>query len=151
MDSFNNYTGLKTTSSQSLVLDAGMFVIGINEDELKATGIAAALSTTWLWNGVTVTPTPLGLTRGGASFDPQKEERQIEFNGKRVPIMGFDRVDMFTPVLSVTLLELADFGTLKLGLGQATENLEASDYYSVTPNIDITTSDYIPNVALIRS
>ena len=146
---FQNFTGLREETPQNMIFDAGAFIVGLNETALRATGIAAALTTAWTWNGIEVTPVGLGATRGGATFDLQKEERQIEVNGARVPLMKMDRVDSMTPVLSVTLLEMADIVTLRRAMGQATITRSASGYDEVIPKIDVATTDYIPNVALL--
>lgn len=146
---FQSYTGLRADTPQNMVFDVGAFVVGINETALRATGLEDALTTDWTWNGVNVTPTPLGATRGGATFDLQKEERQIEVNGARVPLMRMDRVDSMMPVLTVTLLEMADITTLKYTMGQATVTTTASGFDEVVPSINIATLDYIPNVALL--
>lgn len=150
---FQNYTGLTADTPQNLILDAGMFWVGINETALRATGLEDALDTTWSYNDGssvrTITPTRLGATRGGATFDLQKEERQIEVNGARVPLMGMDRVDSMMPILSVTLLEMANITTMLRTIGQGTSTETASGYTEIVPKIDIELSDYLPNVALL--
>lgn len=146
---FQNFTGLRAETPYNMVFDAGAFIVGINETALRATGLEDALTTAWTWNGIEVTAAALGATRGGATFDLQKEERQIEVNGARVPLMKMDRVDSMMPMLSVTLLEMADIATLKYAMGQATSTVTASGYTEVVPKIDISTLDYIPNVALL--
>jgi len=146
---FNSFTGLREQTPYRMVLDAGMFWVGINETALRATGIAAALTTPWTWNGQTITPYPLGATMGGATFDPQKEERQIEVNGARVPLMGMDRVDSYTPMLSVSLLEMGDPATMTIAFGQADNEETASGYRELIPRIDVLATDYLPNVALL--
>lgn len=150
---FQNYSGLTSLTPQNLILDAGMFWVGINETALRATGLADALDTPWSYdNGYavqTITPTKLGATRGGATFDLQKEERQIEVNGARVPLMGMDRVDSMMPMLSVTLLEMANVATMVRTIGQAYQTDTTSGYTEVVPKIDVDLTDYISNVALI--
>lgn len=150
---FQNYSGLTAMTPQNLILDAGMFWVGINETALRATGLADALTTVWSYNNgastVSVTPSKLGATRGGATFDIQKEERQIEVNGARLPLMGMDRVDSMMPMLSVTLLEMANVETMVRTIGQATLVDSASEYTEIIPKIDVDLTDYLPNVALI--
>ncbi len=144
-----NFTGLREQSAKRMILDAGAAVVGLNEDALTSTGIAAALSTPWTHEGQTVTPRALGATRAGATFDPQKEERQIEVNGFRVPVKGFDRVDFYNPILTLTLLELADFETLRIAMGQASYETTTSGFHKISPRIAIENSDYLPNIALL--
>lgn len=145
----HGFTGLREQTPFRMVFDAGAIVVGLNETALESTGLEAALSTPWTWNGRTVTPKPLGATRGGATFDPQKEERQIEVNGSRSPIIGMSRVDRVEPILTVSLLEIADFGTLRQALGQAVIEQTASGFHKVTPTLDITLDDFLPNIALL--
>jgi len=132
-----------------MIFDAGTCVIGINKAALASTGLAAALTTPWTWNRYSITPKGLGATRGGATFDPQKEEREIEVNGARSPLIKMSRVDRVAPILTVSLLELADIEVLKYPLGQIDTELTASGYHKVTPRLDIKITDYIPNVALL--
>lgn len=47
-----------------------------------------------------------GVFRGGLKFDPGTQYRNVEFDGKRSPVMGLDRVTMRTPKISGVLLEL---------------------------------------------
>lgn len=146
-----NYSGLRTKTPYRMVLDAGSLIVGLNETALRSTGIAAALSTPWYWQGQLVTPRAMGATRGGAEVDPQKEERQIQVNGLRVPLISMDRVDRYTPMMKVTLLEVADVQTLAIGLGQADQEVTASGFTEVKPRIDISVTDYLPNVALLSA
>lgn len=143
------FTGLREQTPFRMIFDAGACVVGINETVLESTGLAAALTTPWTWYNYTVTPRALGATRGGATFDPQKEERQIEVNGARSPLIKMSRVDRVEPVLTVSLLELADINTLKYPLGQANISETPSGYHKVQPKLDISLTDYIPNVALL--
>lgn len=144
-----SFTGLREQTPYRMILDAGACWVGINEAELRATGVASALSTQWVWNGTLVTPRPLGATRGGSTFDPQKEERQVEVDNARVPLMGMNRVDRYEPMLSVTLLELSDVDTLKYAFGQADVTRSASGFDEIQPRINVLDTDYLPNVAVL--
>lgn len=144
-----DFTGLREQTPFRMVFDAGAFIVGINEVALRTTGVAAAISTPWMYGDVEVTPRALGATRAGAMFDPQKEERQIEVNNARVPLMGMSRVDSYTPILSVTLLEMADPETFVISLGQGTRTTTDSGFIEVVPRVEVLASDYIPNVALM--
>lgn len=151
---FQSFTGFSEETPNNFVFDVGTVVVNFNEDALRSTGINAAVTTPWTWSpvagvSVEVTPTPLGATRGGATFDLQKEERQIEVNGLRVPMIKLDRVDSMAPMISMTLLELKSITTLKYAMGQATVTETDSGYSEVVPKIDISALDYIPNIALL--
>lgn len=52
------------------------------------------------------TVTPFGVSRGGMSFNPNKEMRNVEFDGKRAPIAGLDRVTGFKPTIEGTFIQL---------------------------------------------
>jgi hypothetical protein len=48
--------------------------------------------------------TLVGASRGGIKFHPNKEWRNVVFDGKRSDIVGLDRVVKFGPVLEGTLI-----------------------------------------------
>src|SRR3954468_9665315 len=50
--------------------------------------------------------TPFGVSMGDLLFDPAKEWKQIEFDGKRSDIVGLDRVIGFGPTISGRLNEI---------------------------------------------
>ena len=56
--------------------------------------------------------TPIGVTRGGTRFDPGKEVRNIEYDGKRSNVAGLDRITMYNSTLGATLIE---FGSTDSG------------------------------------
>lgn len=55
---------------------------------------------------VTVGAIPVGLTRGGSSFEVERDIRQIEADGDRGPVKGRIVIDGETAVLKVNGLEL---------------------------------------------
>lgn len=49
--------------------------------------------------------TPIGVTVGGVSFDPGKEMRNVQYDGKKSDVVGLHRIDSYTPILSGSLIE----------------------------------------------
>lgn len=49
--------------------------------------------------------TPLGVTDGGQKFDPKKTFLNIQFDGKRAPIAGLDRVTKFESEITAKFLQ----------------------------------------------
>jgi len=58
----------------------------------------------------------MGPSRGGLTFSPGKEMRNVEFDGKTMPIAGLDRVLRTLPTLSGGLI---DFSRKSLGYYEA--------------------------------
>lgn len=48
---------------------------------------------------------PLSASRGGLSFDPAKEVRNVEFDGKKSPIKQLDRTIRVVPVISGNMIQ----------------------------------------------
>jgi hypothetical protein len=48
---------------------------------------------------------PIGVTRGGVTVDPMKDKRNVDFDGKRAPVLGLDRVVMVGARISAKLLQ----------------------------------------------
>lgn len=145
------FPGLRERSPKRLVLDAGQAWKNLNLTALDATGIEDATTTPFMFEGEEYTPQSLGATRGGITLRPNKEEVDIEVNGIRVPIRGFQRVNAYRPEIELTLLETTDIDTLAMALGQSDVTSTASGYKKVRPRIDIKSTDYIPNICLLCS
>lgn len=145
------YSGLREQSLKRTIFDAGQAWKNINLTALRADDIAGALSDPWTYEGVSVTPTPLGATNGGASFNPGKEGREVEIDGVRVPMKGARRISRYAPTLTVNLLELADVETLSIAWGAVDVTETASAFYEVRPRLDIKNSDYLGNIAILAT
>lgn len=79
---------------------------------------------------------PFGVSRGGLSFNPNKETRNVEFDGKRSPIAGLDRVTKFAPVIEGRFIQIgkAQLADLEPGSSTATSTGTASPTtYTITP------------------
>lgn len=92
------------------------------------------LDTAFLYLGAT----PLGVTRGGPSYDPGKTLRNIDFDGKRSPIAGLDRVTGYAPTVSARLLQMGTADILRFEPGAA----------AVTAGSDTTTTPIDASTAI---
>lgn len=155
----NSISGLRATTPQALVLDAGQLVIdanmGLYTSSTTPAGLAyqAAIAEANTWtdaDGNMRTPHILGATRGGTTIMLNKDERQVEADGRRTNIRGFQRVDMVSPELSTTLIEVNDLETLKLALGSTTVTT-LTNFYKVRPNLLPATADYKANITLFAT
>jgi len=155
----SSLSSLRPDSVKNLVLDAGSLWINANiPDMLSATtsaniafSEAIRLTNTWVDpNGVTVAPRPLGATRGGTTFSINKEERQVEVDGRRTNIKGLQRVDMISPSIKTSLLEMADISTLRLALGSSILT-SYQNFDSVRPALYPSDEDYFGNITLFAT
>jgi hypothetical protein len=67
-------------------------------DMLIDTGVLSML--------VTAVDTVIGVSRGGLTFDPGFALKEIDYDGRRAPIVGGDRVSFRRPTISGTMLQL---------------------------------------------
>ncbi len=155
----SSLSGLRPDTVKNLVLDAGVLYVNANiADMLSATtgaGIAfsEAIRDTNTWtdpNGNTVAPRKLGATRGGTTFAINKEERQVEVDGRRTNIKGLQRVDMISPSIRTSLLEMADIDTLRLALGTSILT-SYQNFDSVRPALYPNDEDYFGNITLFAT
>lgn len=98
--------------------------------------------------------TAIGVSRGGLSFDPAKELRNIEFDGKKSPLLGLDRVVKVAPVISGTMIELgqADVGGFYEPGSTSTFASATAVTGVITPKksgILLVAGDYLTNLALV--
>lgn len=97
--------------------------------------------------------TPVGASRGGLSFDPQKVIRNIEFDGKRAEILGLDRIIEMKPVISGTMIEFGQADIVFYDTGATSSFANATAVTGViTPKkagILFATGDYVTNLALV--
>lgn len=152
-------SGLRADTPDKLILDAGAVWVNFNVTQyLSATtpagqALAQATLSTNTWtdpNGSTVAPRKLGATRGGTTITLNKQERQVEADGRRTTIKGFQRVDMIEPRISTSLIEVADYETLKLALGSATVTTY-TNFRKVQPTLYPVAADYLGNVVIVAT
>jgi hypothetical protein len=92
-----------------------------------------------------------GVFRGGLKFDPGTTIRPIDFDGKRGPVMGLDRVTNRTSKITGTLLELpvARLDALEPG-GSSGSGWSAGDaFYPRKADALLTEGMYLENVRAI--
>lgn len=46
----------------------------------------------------------IGVSRGGLNFDPGSENHEVEYDGRRAPVMGLDRKVFMRPKITGTML-----------------------------------------------
>lgn len=152
----SSLSGLRLGTANNLVLDAGALYVNANIalllDETTPAGLAFEVAIDPLngWedpNGVLVYPRKLGATREGTRVSIEKEERQVEADGRRTMIKGFQRVNMISPKITTSLLEFGDFETLKIALGSTTVT-EHTNFNEARPYLYPRDEDYIGNIML---
>lgn len=155
----NSISGLRDGTQNYLILDAGQMVLNANmalyEDDLTPAGYAYAQAinplNTWTnVDGEVVAPKILGATRGGTTIKLNKTERQVQADGRRTNIKGFQRVDMIDPRISTSLIEVADPDTLQLILGSSFKET-LTNFYKIRPALYPKASDYVANITLFAT
>lgn len=94
--------------------------------------------------------TPVGVSRGGLSFDPGRQLRNIPFDGKRSDVKGLDRVTGWASKISGTLLEFAGTDIQRLEPGATSAVVGGTTTY--TPKgagALYAAGDYLTDVRLI--
>lgn len=137
-------SGLNCSTPNNLVLDAGALYFNIDEtafthnppyDDPVTQALAGA--------------TLAGATRGGATFETGKETRHVEVDGMRYPVMGLERIDGYTPTLTVTMIEMSAANLQRL-LGSSTATV-LGNFTTIDLSAEIASTDYITNVALVTT
>jgi len=137
-------SGLNCSTPNNLVLDAGALYFNIDEtafthnppyDDPVTQALAGA--------------TLAGATRGGATFETGKETRHVEVDGMRYPVMGLERIDGYTPTLTVTMIEMSAANLQRL-LGSSTATT-LGNFTTIDLSAEIASTDYITNVALVTT
>lgn len=135
--------GLTDDTFRSLILDAGACYFNLDLTALEAGGdIETAVQT------AIATAIPIGATRGGATFNANRELRQIEADGQLGPTKGLLRRTAVAPVLTVTLLEQTIDNLRRQFPGAVVESKGAFERITGGP---ITSDTYVENVALVTT
>lgn len=108
-------------------------------------------------NGIGITP--IGVTRGGLTFSPEKEMRNIEFDGKRGDIEQLDRITRHGGRISGTFIQL---GATQIPRFEAGVTTDSSAPFATGTPANVTTQhqpkaastllaagDYITNLRLV--
>jgi len=152
----NGLSAFREVSPYNVIVDAGVIYKNVNLTELRmggSTAFANAIDPDNTWvdpNGATVAPALMGLTRGGSRVRLNKEERQVEFDSRRVNIKGMSRIDMINPQISTSVLECGSQDIMELSLG-ASETTEHIGWREIIPQLYVEDTDYIGNIALCAS
>jgi hypothetical protein len=88
--------------------------------------------------------TVFGVTRGSLRFDPGIEIRNAEFDGKRAPVAGLDRIIFRRPTITCTLLETSTTKLAQLMPGSSSATVGAVT--TITPpdaNVFLTSIDTV--------
>lgn len=137
-------SGLNCSTPNNLVLDAGALYFNIDETAFTHNPPYDDPVTQALANA-----TLAGATRGGATFETGKETRHVEVDGMRYPIKGLERIDGYTPTLTVTMIEMSAANLQRL-LGSSTATT-LGNFTTIDLSAEIASTDYITNVALVTT
>lgn len=88
----------------------------------------------------------IGATRGGATFTVEREDREIEVDGTRGPVIGLKRTVRHTAMLEMTLIEVSEQTFLDLTRGTSVSD---GTHLEISPDNSIVSGDYYTNVALV--
>lgn len=88
----------------------------------------------------------IGATRGGSVFTIVKEERDVEMDGTKGPIMGLRRVIQHTAKITSTLIEISENTWLDITRGTSVSD---GMHNLITPDNTIVLADYFTNIALV--
>ncbi|HWL41026.1 MAG TPA: hypothetical protein VNO75_12395 [Gemmatimonadaceae bacterium] len=95
--------------------------------------------------------TPFGVSMGDLGFDPRKEIRQIDFDGKRSDIVGLDRIVGFQPAISGSLKEM-NATKLTSFYEPGSTSAEAGGVTTITPRkagVLLVAGNYLTDVRLV--
>lgn len=102
-----------------------------------------------LYVGATV----FGAFQGGLKFDPGVTYRNAEFDGKRSPVEGLDRVTMRMPKISGTVIQLSTTNVAQIEPGAATATTGAwtgsTSYAPKSAGQLLVSGDYLSDVRCI--
>lgn len=103
------------------------YTIDMPNDVLIDTGV--------LSRKVSTNMVPFAVTRGGVPFRPVREVRNIEFDGKRSPIAGLDRVTSYAGEISGTFVQLGlnQLADLEPGASVSSATSTAGTTFTITP------------------
>lgn len=131
-------SGITSNTDKHFILDAGVAYANIDLEGLEAGGWATAIA-----NAL-----PLGATRGGNVFNPNRELRDMEIDGALGPVRELQRRGSSRPTLSLNLLEVTP-ENVKMSLAGAIVT-DIGSFKRVTGG-EITDDSYWRNVAIAAS
>ena len=89
----------------------------------------------------------VGATRGGGSFEVEREIKEIEYDGSYGPTKGLRRKTRSVPRLTLNFLEIKTATLTKFYGGL--KSTDQTTYEEITEKEDIESGDYIDNVAFV--
>jgi hypothetical protein len=120
---------------------------------MALSGYTSSLPTDVLLDSGTlyVGATVLAATRGGIQFNPNKEMRNIEFDGKHAAIKGLDRTTTAAPMISGSVIELspADIPVIEPGATSSTASSGITRYTGKAMGTLYAPADYLADVRCI--
>lgn len=128
-------SGLRVETPSNLVLDAGAIFANIDVEDLEATG----------WDAAIAAATAIGATRGNATFNANRELREVDVNGTLGAVRGLVFRNEVRPTLTATLIEITaeNLGRMIAG-GQSSPVGEFSRFSGQ----EIEDASYFNNIAL---
>lgn len=131
-------SGIRETTPYNLIIDAGKIWVNILLSALRGSSESP-------YGDAVENALSLGATRGGQTSNLNKESRQIDANGLRLPVKGLERIPSMRPTLTLNLLE-HDSESMQRNLGAA--DLEShTSFDEITPRLTVDEGDYFDNIA----
>lgn len=132
------FSGLTTNTAKHLQLDAGCFFKNYDLETDTPTSATSKI---------------IGATAGGGSFSAVPTIRQIEVDGKKGAVKGFEALDEWVVNMTANVKEItADVLKLALATGSSTAytaSAAAAAYTKVVASSELEDSNYISNVTWI--
>jgi len=149
-------SGIRPGTSRNIPLDAGVVWRDINLSQLVSPppgqewqAWTLAKTTPWSNYQGAKTPAKFGATRGGVGYNPGRTERQIEADGRRTAIVGFQRIDMVEPIIKINLLEGRDAVAMKQYYGASVSNAYGN-YTRLQSRLYVNTDEYFGNIVVAQ-
>lgn len=138
-------TALRPKTFKNLQLNAGVFLVDFDySSATDATSLAALISTA-LEDDTKL----LGATTGGGTFVCTPEERQIEADGMRYPVIGSTVYDSWDIRLTGTMKEItADNLKRVIGTADITD-AEGGKMHTIKVRTNVEEGDYIDNLVWV--
>lgn len=122
-------TGYTSSLPSDVLLDSGVLYVGLTPS------------------------TVFGAFAGGLKFDPGVTYRNADFDGKRSPVKGLDRVTMRMPKISGTCIQLSTANVAQIEPGAATAVTQAwtasTSYAPKAAGQLLAAGDYLSDVRLV--
>lgn len=136
-------TGLRKETFKNLQLNAGVFLVDFDYDEAStAEALASAVAA-----AIADPEKCLGATIGGGTFVATPEERQIEVDGMRYPVIGSTVYDSWDIRMTGTMKEVTA-QNMKRAMSSA-DVQTSGKVTTITMRTATKDEDYIPNLVWV--